>query len=498
MSSGSLREYLDLLEAAESLIRIDDDVSWNLQSSAVTMLANQLDEAIPLFTSVSSDGIDDAQLVGDPYRGSRVTPWDRIALALDIEKNLRGPEFYDVVIERLQSPIEPEIVSTEKAPCKEVIHRDEEADLLQFPWPYIHSVDGGRYSNLHALIAPYHNQNGYNLTYHRMMVHDSTTASLLFLAGEQTPNQFYYEFEQQQTPMPVSIAVGVEPAVQCITVMRTPTNRSKVEFAGGLKESPVELVESETNNLLVPATAEVVIEGQVIPDSRRDEGPFGDYFGYMHGPRRSMPVLKIDAITHRNRPIIPFCVEGSGVGYGVNSTSTFDLACLGPNASLGLRIAGFPINQCVPWLFSPRSVYVISTPNPYEGYLHDLANFLFTNQGTLHADYLIFVSDAVNPFDQQEVLEAMAKYADPATDFHQFGVERMPEVPLNIYQTPDEKGEIQTGTSKAKTAKAYIDATGYEPATDDVHLRKHAQEILSAAGFDSQELDLVTKGGESS
>lgn len=491
MTTDSLRQYLQTLEARDDLHRITEDVSWNLEASAITMLLNKEDSKIPVF-----ENVDSARLVGDPYRGTQQRPWDRIALGLDLPPDLSYREYYELVIERLKKPQDPETISSDNAPCKEVIRTGEDVDLLDLPWPYIHSGDGGRYSNLHTLIVPDPDSEWVDWSYHRSMIHDSKSASVLLLAGEQTPNLYYYKYERRNEPMPVAIAVGVEPAVQYSSVMWIPTGRSEAEFAGGLKQEPVELVPCESNDLLVPATAELVIEGEIVPNERRDEGPFGDYFGYMHGPRRSMPLLRVTSITHREQPIIPFCVEGTGVGYSENSTSSMETGCVGPDATLGLRAAGFDVESCVPWKSTPRTVYVISTETTDTGSLHDLANFIFTTWGMLHVDFFIFVDADVNPLNQREVLEALALHADPDDDFHQFGVETMPKVPLNIYQTPNEKGDVQTGTSKAKTSKAYINATrdntdGEKPYTDDKEVRYQAQKTLERAGVSSEDLPFI-------
>lgn len=489
----SLRDYVRQLEADEMLVHLDDPVSWNLEASALTMLANERDSRVPLFESV--DGM---RLIGDPYRGSQQRPWDRIALGMDIPSDASHRELYDELIDRLQSPVASVEVSSSDAPCKNVTYTDDDVNLLDFPWPYIHAGDGGRYSNLHTLIAPDPDSDWVDWSYHRAMVHDSRTASVLLLAGEQTPNLYYYKYERRDEPMPVAIAVGAEPAVQYTSVMWIPTGRSEAEFAGGLKQSPVELVPCETNDLLVPATAELVIEGEILPNTRRDEGPFGDYFGYMHGPRRSMPALDVTAITHRKDPIIPFCVEGTGVGYTENSTSSLEVGCVGPDATLGLQAGGFDIDRCVPWKPTPRTVYVISTSTTAPGYLHELANFIFTTWGMLHVDFFIFVDADVDPLNQREVLEALALHADPDEDFHQFGAETMPKVPLNIYQTPSEKGNVQTGTSKAKTSKAYIDATRKSDAQSDrvgdIDERYWARTVLKDAGADPARLPFIEPG----
>ena len=486
----SLREYLSELDAAEQLNRIETEVSWNLEASAITMLANDRDDRIPVFESVGDSRVS-ARLVGDPYRGSRSRPWDRAARALGLPPNLSGDAYYETIIDRLRSPIRPETVETATAPCKEVVHRGADADLFAFPWPYIHAADGGRYSNLHTMVVPDPESSWIDWSSHRAMIQDGDRASVLLLAGEQTPNLFYYRYEQRDEPMPVALAVGVEPAAQFTASMWIPTGSDEAAFAGGLKGEPIELVECTTNELEVPASAELVVEGEILPGERLDEGPFGDYFGYMHGPRRSMPVLRVDAITHRENPIIPFCVEGSGVGYSQNTSSTTEVACVGPDATLGLRAAGYDVEKCVPWRFTPRTVYVVSTDVSRPGYLHEMANFIFTTWGMLHVDFFIFVDPEVNPLSTRDVLEALALHADPDEDFHQFGVEAMPKVPLNIYQTPEEKGDAKTGTSKSKTAKAYIDATTSKTGTEakdaslpDPKLRAQAREILSAAGVD--------------
>ncbi|ELY81972.1 UbiD family decarboxylase [Natrinema gari] len=484
MTGPSFREFLQSLDDAAALVSFSDDRSWDLEVSAITTLANRSDGEVPVFESVGETAID-ASLVGDPYRGPRCRPWDHLAQAFGLASGLSGPAYYERIVDRLRSPREPRIVDRDAAPCKDVVDTGADVDLLSIPWPYLHQGDGGRYSNLHTVVAPDPETQWGHWSTHRMMIHDDALASLLLLAGEQAPNLYYYDYEPRAEPMPVAVVLGAEPAVQCSTEMWIPTGRSEAAFAGGLKDGPVDLVACETNDLYVPATAELVLEGRVLPGERLDEGPFGDYFGYMNGPRRSMPVFAVDAITRRTEPRVPFCVEGTGVGYGQNSSSTLQTAAAGPDATLGLRAAGFDVTMAVPWRFTSRTVWVIATDRPYPGYLHELANFVFTTWGMLHIDFFVFVDADTDPLDPRAVLTAIALEADPDADFHQFGVERMPKVPLNIYQTPDEKGSADVGTSKAKTAKAYIDATSESPAEDgpdDESLRKRAQQHLVDAG----------------
>jgi len=479
--AGSFRAYLDRLDRAGELVRVEEGVSWDLEAGAITTLANERDAGIPLFESVS-DAETDARLVGDPYRGSQHRPWDRVGTALGVDPDRSGGAFYDAVLDRLRDPVEPVEVAAEEAPCKEVVDTDPE--LLGLPWPYIHAGDGGRYATLHTLVAPDPDSGWVDWSTHRAMLHDDSGAGLLLLAGEQTPNLYYYKYERRNEPMPVALSVGARPAAEFAASMWIPTGSDEARYAGALAGEPVELVACETSDLRVPAGAEVVVEGRVLPGERLDEGPFGDYFGYMNGPRRSMPALEVDAITHRERPLIPFCAEGTGVGYSENTTSSVEMGCVGPDATLGLRAAGFDVQQCVPWRYTPRTAYVVATGESDPGTLHELANFIFTTWGMLHIDFFVFVDPEVDPFDTRAVLEAVALNADPTTDFRQFGAETMPKVPLNIYQTPTEKGDVRTGTSKAKTAKAYIDATGSREGPLGPADRDRARAVLGRAGVD--------------
>ncbi len=170
--------------------------------------------------------------------------------------------------------------------------------------------------------------------------------------------------------------------------------------------------------------------------------------------------------------------RGERCRIGQNSTSTLRLVAAGPDATVGLRAAGFDVAMAVPWRFTSRTVWVIATDRPYPGYLHELANFIFTTWGMLHIDFFVFVDAAVDPLDPRAVLTTIALEADPDADFHQFGVERMPNP--QQHQTPDE-GQAEVGTSKAKTATAYIDA---RPTVSDGHDgdRRTAEASPRAAG----------------
>jgi 4-hydroxy-3-polyprenylbenzoate decarboxylase len=107
----------------------------------------------------------------------------------------------------------------------------------------------------------------------------------------------------------VSVALGGDPATIWTGSAPLPPDMDEMAIAGFLREEGVELVRSKTNDLLVPAQAEIVLEGYVVPGEERDEGPFGDHTGYysMEDPD---PVFHVTCITQRKEPIYPAALVG--------------------------------------------------------------------------------------------------------------------------------------------------------------------------------------------
>ena len=121
--------------------------------------------------------------------------------------------------------------------------------------------------------------------------------------------------------MAVAVAIGGQPVIPLVSCVMLPPYVSEVEVAGALQGAPIPLIKCETIDLEVPASAEIVIEGEVLPHERRVEGPFGEYMGYEAGKSSPKPVLKIKAITYRNDPILPFSNMGMPVHEGQTATA---------------------------------------------------------------------------------------------------------------------------------------------------------------------------------
>ncbi|MBA7671643.1 3-octaprenyl-4-hydroxybenzoate carboxy-lyase [subsurface metagenome] len=116
------------------------------------------------------------------------------------------------------------------------------------------------------------------------------------------PAIHFAKYEAGQNPMPVAVAVGVDPVILMAAAAKVPLDVDELAVAGALRGEAIPLVKCETIDLEVPATAEIILEGEILPGEKETEGPFGEYTGYMGGPYE-LPLFHIKCITHRKDPV---------------------------------------------------------------------------------------------------------------------------------------------------------------------------------------------------
>jgi len=214
-------------------------------------------------------------------------------------------------------------------------------------------------------------------------------------------SDMYYECERRGEPMPFCIAMGGDPAIFIAATMAIPKGYSEVDFVGGMRMEPVELVRAETNNLLVPANAEFIIEGEVRPGERWDEGPFGEFDGYMNTPRRPQPVYRINAITWRDDPIWPFIVEGTRFNDSCSAVS----ANWGPILAKAARASGMPVWNVINLPEASWAWPVWSTDVPDRGYIGECSDFMWSMTFFVWVDKSSITDPDVDLNDSSEFLE---------------------------------------------------------------------------------------------
>jgi 4-hydroxy-3-polyprenylbenzoate decarboxylase len=306
----SLRDYLDALREIGDLVEIEREVDWNLEMGAIARRCYETGAPAPLFSSVKdAPGFRalSAPVSSSNQPGLKLA---RIALSLGLPARASAREIIDALVAaRHRDPIAP--VRVETGPCKENILLGSEADLTRLPLPYLHDGDGGRYLNtLGAIIVKSPDGSRTNWSVARIMMLDEHRATGAILPFQHI-GEIHNQWREIGQDMPFALALGVEPMVLFAAGMPLPREIDEGDYVGAFTGQPVQVVKCETNDLEVPASAEIVIEGTVSVTELGLEGPMGDYGGYMYPePPAPMPVYNIDAITHRDQAIFTFCCAG--------------------------------------------------------------------------------------------------------------------------------------------------------------------------------------------
>jgi UbiD family decarboxylase len=203
------------------------------------------------------------------------------------------------VTEGINNPIEPVMVDT--GPCKEVILGPDELDLNAFPVPiWTPQKDAGPY--LTPLWVTKDPDTGRrNIGIRRCQIKGRNVTGILFGAPDRGGAIHYEKWRRRGQHMPAAIFIGADPVQYLVAPSRYGSDELAV--AGGIRGEAIELVKCETVDLEVPATAEIVIEGEVLTDTVEPEGPFGEFTGYMAGAAKR-PVFRVKCITHRKDPIL--------------------------------------------------------------------------------------------------------------------------------------------------------------------------------------------------
>ncbi len=414
MKTRDLRDFLTVLEKHGELVRIQEEVDWRLEMGAITRRCYDLGAPAALFENVKGypRGY---RTLGAPLGQSRReghSLFARTALALGLPPDTSAKEIMRSYLERKEKPLKPTLVKT--APCKENILLGDDVDLLRFPVPLIHGGDGGRYiGTWHTVITKDPDSSWVNWGMYRLMIHDRNTLGCLF-PMQQHIGQIYQKFEAKNLPMPAAVAIGGQPVIPIVSCVQLPPFVNEVDIAGALQGEPIPLIKCETLDLEVPATAEIVLEGEVLPHERKVEGPFGEYMGYEAGKSSPKPVFKVRAITYRDDPILPF----SNMGMPIHEGQTATALIKGAEIFAELKRLGLPVIGvfCPPYAVGHMAV--ISTETPFVNFAKRVAHSVWATKPGLFTYYIVVVDADVDPTNMDEVLHAMTTKCHPVNGIH--------------------------------------------------------------------------------
>lgn len=291
-----LRDFMNVLEQNGELVRVKEELDPRFEITAFLrlMLERGKDDAA-FFERVKGSRF--------PMIGNVLGTKKRLAYAFDVNEEEVGHAY----IERRGRPIEPQVISN--GPVKEMKILQDVDILKEIPVLTNHAGDAGPYFTCATVVARDPDTGMLGMGIHRVQVKDKDRVGI-FLASPPL-SRFFARAEELGQPLEIAIVNGADPVTFFASVIWAPESVDKFAIAGGLAERPVQLVKCETVDLEVPAYAEFVLEGHLIPGEREKEGPFGESTGYYLA--YDNPVGLIKAITRRKEPIyhalLPFSPE---------------------------------------------------------------------------------------------------------------------------------------------------------------------------------------------
>jgi 4-hydroxy-3-polyprenylbenzoate decarboxylase len=296
-----LREFIALVDKLRALRRIEG-ADPRFEIGAITELA----AGMPAAPALLFDAVK-----GFP-RGLRiftnaVTSPQRAALALGIDPALRPLDALKVWMEKRRTlkPLAPSPVKD--AAFLENVLRDDAVDLAQFPVPVWHRGDGGPFMGSGSIVIMRDPDSGWiNASIYRVQVHGPRRVTVQFDHAGRHGAIIAKKYWDAGKPCPLAVVHGEDPAFFIAGFEYLPAGQSEYEFAGAIRGTPVEVYSGPQTGLPLPAHAEIVLEGRLLPlsEATLPEGPFGEFTGYYASEARPAPVMEVTGLLHRSDPIL--------------------------------------------------------------------------------------------------------------------------------------------------------------------------------------------------
>jgi 4-hydroxy-3-polyprenylbenzoate decarboxylase len=432
----SLRDFIARLEAEGDLVRVREPVATHLEITEIcTRLLASGGPAVLFEQPVMADG----SISPIPCLANLFGTVKRVAMGVTLQGKgrtsaadlrevgellafLRSPEPPRGMKEALEllplartvMDMRPKTVT--RAPVQQVVWTGDQIDLARLPiqtcwpgepaplitWPLIVTKGPGQ-----------SREDDFNLGIYRLQVIGKDRTIMRWLAhrgGAQHHRR--WKGAGRREPLPACAVIGADPGAILAAVTPVPDTLSEYQFAGLLRGAPVELVQAKTQPLLVPAQAELVIEGEVMLDEYADEGPYGDHTGYYNAVE-SFPVFRITAITMRRDPIYLTTHTGrppdepSVLGEALNEVF------------VPLLRAQFP--EIVDFWLPPEGcsyrIAVVSMKKAYPGHAKRVMMGVWSYlRQFMYTKWVIVVDDDIDARDWKDVMWAISTRMDPARD----------------------------------------------------------------------------------
>ncbi|MFB3141653.1 MAG: UbiD family decarboxylase, partial [Acidobacteriota bacterium] len=308
----TVHDWIDLLKDEGEFREVNVKVDWDCEIGTIARYCMSAKNGVALlFDNIKGH----ANTFCKKLFTNSVSSYGRFNLAFGLPKDTGTRDLVLTMKEGYKKSLSPKEVST--APHKQNILKGKDINIEEIPVPKWHLWDGGRFINTFAPVITRDPDVGrYNMGIYRGMNAGPKHVSCL-MAPSQGWGDHYSKAQQRQEPMKVAFIYGCNPLLTILAGSAFGRLVSEYDVYGGLVGEPLELVQCETSDLMVPASAEMVIEGTMSWDPKdfKMEGPFAEHCGYYGGGYSLKPTVEVDCITYRDDPIFQGSCESIRPGW---------------------------------------------------------------------------------------------------------------------------------------------------------------------------------------
>jgi len=405
---GDLRGWIKALHTAGEIREIDAVVDWNIEIGTVMRLAQGSGDGPALMFNTIKDYGANARC--RRIFGCGLSSYRRVAMMLGLPPDTHPRELVQLGRTILTGAIPPKVVPT--GPVKETVIKGADIDLAEFPVPQWNRADGGRYILTYGCVVTKDPRtNVMNVGVYRGMVVGKNTIPILMWRAQHIGQHATAWQQLGHKEMPVAVAIGWEPSLDFVGGAPVPKGMCEYDVVGAIRGAPVDLVKCETNDLYVPASAEIVIEGFLSfdPATYLPEGPYAEFTGYIAGDQSPKPAIRVTCITHRKDSILRGTIEGTMPGsYSENSvTSSIMRAATAWNVLDRAGVPGVTGVWCPPVQAGVNTI--VQVKQSYRGVAKQVANALWGSSAA-HVRYkhVTVVDDDIDIHDYAAVDWAIA------------------------------------------------------------------------------------------
>jgi 4-hydroxy-3-polyprenylbenzoate decarboxylase len=302
--------------------------------------------------------------------------------------------------------------SVKSGACKEMVRKGLDANLFDFPilkcWPQ----DGGRFITFPLVFTRNPETGKRNVGMYRMQVYDERTTGMHWQTHKHGAEHFRRaRAANPDGRIPVAVAIGADPATALAGMLPIPPDLDEMMFAGFLRREPVEMVTCETNDLEVPANAEIVLEGYVSLNEMRTEGPFGDHTGF-YSLEGEYPVFHIECVTQKKDPIYLTTVVGPPpqedyfMGYAVERVFL---------PVMKMQYAEI-VDVAMPAEGIFHNLMIVAIRKSYPGHARKIMSAIWSLGQAMFTKVIVVVDHDVNVHDYREVVWKALCALDPERD----------------------------------------------------------------------------------